>query len=102
MSPTTTSESLNSVCLSLLYASDSSDIDNFIATKTDEARVSYRLMPSSATNFVGRADYLSKLEEIFTAGDGKNDSRPVVILCAMGGMGKSQIALKFAETRRHL
>jgi hypothetical protein len=59
-------------------------------------------MPSSATNFVGRADYLSKLEEIFMAGSAQNDSRPVAVLCAMGGMGKSQIGLKFAETRHHL
>jgi hypothetical protein len=77
-------------------------INNLTVTKTDEAKVSYRLMPSSATNFVGRADYLSKLEDIFMTGDGKGDSRPVAVLCAMGGMGKSQIAIKFAETRRHV
>jgi hypothetical protein len=71
-------------------------------TKTDEGKVSYRLMPSSATNFVGRGDYLSKLEEIFMAESGKNYSRPVAVLCAIGGMGKSQIGIKFAETRCHL
>jgi Holliday junction resolvasome RuvABC ATP-dependent DNA helicase subunit len=86
----------------LIVRSCFQSIDNFVVTKTDEVKVSYRLMPSSATNFVGRADYLSKLEEIFTAESGKNDSRPVAILCAMGGMGKSQIAIKFAETRCHL
>ena len=59
-------------------------------------------MPSSATNFVGRADYLSKLEEIFTVESSKNDFRPFSVLCAIGGMGKSQIGLKFAETRHHL
>jgi hypothetical protein len=71
-------------------------------TRTNEVKVSYRLMPSSATNFVGRADYLSKLEQIFTTGGSTNDSRPISVLCAIGGMGKSQIGLKFAETRRHL
>ena len=75
---------------------------NLTVTNTKEAKVSYRLMPSSATNFVGRADYLTKLEEIFTAGSSKNDLRPVTVLCAIGGMGKSQIGIKFAETRRHL
>ena len=88
--------------LSLLCASDFCMVNNLTVTKTDEVKVSYRLMPSSATNFVGRADYLSKLEEVFTASSNKNDSRPVSVLCAMGGMGKSQIAIKFAETRRHL
>jgi hypothetical protein len=80
----------------------SSVLNDLTVTKTDETKVSYRLMPSSATNFVGRADYLSKLEEIFTARGSTNGSRPVAVLCAMGGMGKSQIGLKFAETRRHL
>ena len=77
-------------------------VNNLTVTKTDEVEVSYRLMLSSATNFVGRVDYLFKLEEILTAGSSKNDSRPVAVLCAMGGMGKSQIGIKFAETRRHL
>ena len=84
------------VCILLHYPYD------LAVTKTDESKVSYRLMPSSATNFVGRADYLSKLEETFTTGSSTNDSRPVSVLCAMGGMGKSQIGLKFAETRRNL
>ena len=79
-----------------------SSINNVTVTKTDEAKVSYRLMPSSATNFVGRADYLSKLEAILTAGSSKNDSRPVAVLCAIGGMGKSQLGIKFSETRRRL
>ena len=75
---------------------------NTVIMGSDSAKVPYRLMPSSATNFVGRADYLSKLEKIFKMKRSKDVSRPVVVLCAMGGMGKSQIGIKFAETRRRL
>jgi hypothetical protein len=59
-------------------------------------------MPSSANNFVGRVDYLSKLEYIFAPASRKKGIRPVTVLSTMGGMGKSQIGLKFAETRVHL
>ena len=88
--------SFNIVCIRLQY------INDLLATKTDETKVTYRLMPSSANNFVGRADYLSKLEKIFKMKRSKDDSRPVAVLCAMGGMGKSQIGIKFAETRCRL
>jgi hypothetical protein len=90
-------------CLARLIPVLLTPINALAVTKIDEAKVSYRLMPSSATNFVGRADYLSKLEGIFAVQNSSNlDSRPVTVLCAMGGMGKSQIGLKFGETRRHL
>jgi hypothetical protein len=64
--------------------------------------VGYRPMPSSSNNFVGRADYLVKLEAMFVGRPSQADSHPVSVLCGRGGMGKTQISAKFAETRSHL
>jgi Holliday junction resolvasome RuvABC ATP-dependent DNA helicase subunit len=62
----------------------------------------YRPMPSSSNNFVGRKDYLDKLEAIFAQGHRQAGSRPVSVLSGLGGMGKTQLSVKFAETRSHL
>ena len=59
-------------------------------------------MPSSSNNFVGREDYLVKLEALFVEGRTQMGSRPVGVLCAIGGMGKTQLSVKFAETGAHL
>jgi Cdc6-like AAA superfamily ATPase len=60
-------------------------------------------MPSSSNNFVGREDYLAKLETIFTEGRNEPGSRrPVGILYGLDGVGKTQISVRFAETRREL
>jgi hypothetical protein len=73
-----------------------------VITKTETTKVMYRPMPSSSNNFVGREDYLTKLETIFTEGRNQPGFRPVNALCGLGGMGKTQISAKFAETRSHL
>ena len=65
-------------------------------------KVIYRPMPSSSSNFVGRADYLAKLEAVFVEARNQAGSRPVSVLYGLGGMGKTQISVKFAETRPHL
>jgi hypothetical protein len=59
-------------------------------------------MPSSSSNFVGREDYLAKLEAVFVEGRIQAGFRPVSVLSALGGMGKTQISARFAETRVHL
>jgi hypothetical protein len=64
--------------------------------------VTYRPMPSSSNNFVGREDYLAKLEAVFIEGHTQTGSRPVSVLSALGGMGKTQISVRFAETRADL
>jgi hypothetical protein len=64
--------------------------------------VTYRPMPSSSSNFVGREDYLDKLEALFVEGRTQTGSRPIGVLSALGGMGKTQISVRFAETRAHL
>ena len=62
----------------------------------------YRPMPSSSSHFVGRADYLAKLEAVFVDGRTQTGSRPVGVLAGLGGIGKTQLSVKFAETRSHL
>ena len=64
--------------------------------------VGYRPTPSSSDNFVGRADYLAKLEAVFVEGRSQPGSRPVSVLSGFGGVGKTQISVRFAETRSHL
>jgi Holliday junction resolvasome RuvABC ATP-dependent DNA helicase subunit len=73
-----------------------------VVTKTDTTcKVVYRLMPSSSHNFVGRADYLAKLEMMFVGGR-QAGSRPVGVLSGLGGMGKTQLSVRFAETTASL
>ena len=69
---------------------------------TNTPKVIYRPMPSSSNNFVGRVDYLAKLEAVFVEGRSQPGSRPVSVLSGFGGVGKTQISVKFAETMSHL
>jgi hypothetical protein len=59
-------------------------------------------MPSSSNNFVGREDDLTKLEAVFVEGRSQPGCRPIGVLSGIGGMGKTQLSVKFAETRSHL
>jgi hypothetical protein len=57
----------------------------------------YRLMPSSSPRFVGCEDYLQKLDEFFHVRAANDMSCRVFVLFGVGGGGKTQICLKFAE-----
>jgi uncharacterized protein (DUF39 family) len=59
-------------------------------------------MPSSSNHFIGRTDHLAKLEAVFTEGRSQPDICPVSVLSGLGGIGKTQLSVKFAETRAHL
>ena len=54
--------------------------------------------PDSSPIFTGRRDVLDKLEKIFSH---KVTSRLVCLLWGMGGIGKTQICLKFIEEMSH-
>jgi hypothetical protein len=73
-----------------------------VINSANAPKVTYRPMPSSSNNFVGREDDLIKLEAVFIEGRRQPDSRPCSVLSGLGGMGKTQISVKFAETRSHL
>ena len=52
--------------------------------------------------FTGRSDYLKKLEEGFelSGTTSRKEKQRVLVLYGSGGMGKTQLALKFADLHR--
>jgi hypothetical protein len=57
----------------------------------------YKPITPSSTNFTGRRDYLTKLRAYFNVGPNEPLRRKSFLLYGMGGIGKTQICLKFAE-----
>ena len=56
------------------------------------------LMPNPSTRFTGRTEILAKLRDYFAKGpDNEPPSRKYFLLHGMGGIGKTQIFLKFIE-----
>ncbi|KIK01211.1 hypothetical protein K443DRAFT_678565 [Laccaria amethystina LaAM-08-1] len=54
--------------------------------------------PNSSIRFTGRTDVLTKLKKHFTAeSNDKLRSRKFFLLYGMGGIGKTQICLRFIE-----
>ena len=54
-------------------------------------------MPRPSPRFTGREDYLEKLRQHFGTHAGQPKHRQQFLLYGMGGVGKTQICLKFAE-----
>ena len=56
------------------------------------------LMPNPSTRFTGRTEVIAKLKKHFlTNPDDVVQKRKVFLLYGMGGIGKTQICLKFVE-----
>ena len=53
------------------------------------------LVPNPSTRFTGRTEIIAKLKEHFSANP--NNRRKYFLLHGMGGIGKTQICLKFIE-----
>jgi Holliday junction resolvasome RuvABC ATP-dependent DNA helicase subunit len=53
--------------------------------------------PRSSPLFTGGKEVLGKLEMVFASHDGRLMSRNSCLLWGMGGIGKTQICLKFIE-----
>ncbi|KIK01705.1 hypothetical protein K443DRAFT_6753 [Laccaria amethystina LaAM-08-1] len=53
--------------------------------------------PNSSAMFTGRKDVLERLKDHFAPEDWDNKHRKLFLLYGMGGIGKTQICLKFAE-----
>ena len=58
-------------------------------------------MPNSSPIFTGRQDVLDKLQKIFIDQVTNKLSRQSCLLWGMGGIGKTQICLKFVEEMSH-
>ena len=55
------------------------------------------VMPNPSNRFTGRTAYVSKLERYFCNSDDSARKRKLFLLHGMGGIGKTQISLKFLE-----
>ena len=56
------------------------------------------LVPNPSTRFTGRMEIIAKLKEHFFANSGDRfQKRKYFLLHGMGGIGKTQICLKFIE-----
>ena len=55
------------------------------------------LMPNPSIRFTGRTQYIAKLTRYFCNSDDSARKRKLFLLHGMGGIGKTQICLKFIE-----
>ena len=69
---------------------------NFGDGATSDATIP--LIPNPSTRFTGRADIIAKLKDHFAVGVNNGvQKRKYFLLHGMGGIGKTQICLKFIE-----
>ena len=55
------------------------------------------LMPNSSNRFTGRTEVITKLKNHFSNTTDSSQKRKFFLLHGMGGIGKTQICLKFVE-----
>jgi hypothetical protein len=55
------------------------------------------LMPNPSNRFTGRTEVITKLKWHFSKANGSAQKRKFFLLHGMGGIGKTQICLKFIE-----
>ena len=55
------------------------------------------IMPNPSNRFTGRTEVIAELKTHFSNADGSAQKRKVFLLHGMGGIGKTQICLKFVE-----
>ena len=55
------------------------------------------LMPNPSNRFTGRTEVIAKLERHFSNKNDSGQKRKFFLLYGMGGIGKTQICLKFVE-----
>jgi len=64
--------------------------------------MTFKRMPPFSPNFTGREGYLERLRTHFSMRPGQPHSRRLFLLYGMGGVGKTQICLKFIEENPEL
>ena len=70
---------------------------NYNLTNRTTSEAVIPLKPNSSTRFTGRADMIAKLKEHFTSPSDGLRTRKYFLLHGMGGIGKTQICLRFIE-----
>lgn len=71
-------------------------MDAGVILTTEEIMTHYSV-PRSSEIFTGRKDILERLSEYFGAREGQSRLRRSFLLYGLGGTGKTQICMKFAE-----
>jgi hypothetical protein len=85
------------VCLDIFLASGLISKLDDIPKTISLPKIEYKPMTSSSMKFTGRRDYLTKLRAFFNAESDGSHLRKSFLLYGMGGIGKTQICLKFTE-----
>src|SRR6266436_797599 len=83
-----------------MYFICQNNIVNILPVNTSKVQMKIPVpqKPNSSTFFTGQKDILDKLEKIFIChAKGRLMSRHSCLLWGMGGIGKTQICLKFTE-----
>src|ERR1700728_2969942 len=83
-----------SICFSHQNLTDRS---GEIPKRTSSPKIEYKPRAPSSENFTGRRDYLTKLKDFFSAESDVPLRRKSFLLYGMGGIGKTQICLRFTE-----
>ena len=92
-----------SVCiLDMFLAPNLTDRSGEIPERNSLPKIEYKSRAPSSRNFTGRRDYLTKLRDFFTAESDGPLRRKSFLLYGMGGIGKTQICLRFAEENSDL
>jgi Holliday junction resolvasome RuvABC ATP-dependent DNA helicase subunit len=68
-----------------------------VPTLLSAPKLVFNLRPSPSPKFVGRENYLQQLDEFFYVPPANELTRRVFVLFGVGGVGKTQICLQFAE-----
>jgi hypothetical protein len=75
---------------------------DYIPGKISSPKIEYKPRTPSSANFTGRRNYLAKLRDYFSLKPEEPLHRKSFLLYGMGGIGKTQICLKFTEENSDL
>ena len=80
----------------VMYACLTLSLTEIIALP-DLSTAQYKPRVHSSSIFTGRGEYLRKLRDFYSAQPNEPSRRKCFLLYGMGGIGKTQICLKFTE-----
>jgi hypothetical protein len=86
----------------MFHAPYLTDRSGEIPKRPSSPKIKYKPRAPSSTNFTGRGDYLTKLRDFFSAESDEPLRRKSFLLYGMGGIGKTQICLRFTEENEDL
>jgi DNA replication protein DnaC len=86
----------------MFLAPNLTDRSGKIPKSTSSPKIEYKPRTSSSANFTGRRDDLTKLRDFFSAESDGPLRRKSFLLYGMGGIGKTQICLRFTEENSDL